>query len=129
MKSRWEVELVAVIGRGGREISGSHGWHHVRADAGPGHLDRTTQFAAPPPRAGQFLTWVLPVGPHLVTPDEIDDPDDLELGCLVNGESLQKSRTRDMVFSVPSLVARLTAVVTLLRGDVIFTGHRPDWGS
>ena len=51
-----------------------------------------------------------------------DDPDDLELGCLVNGESVQKGRTGDLVFGVPELVARLSAVVTLLPGDVIFTG-------
>ena len=121
----WEVELVAVIGRGGRDITEAHGWDHVAGlTLGQDISDRTTQFAAPPPQFGLGKSYpgFSPVGPHLVTLDEIDDPDDLELGCLVNGESMQKSRTSEMVFSVPSLVARLSAVVTLLPGDVIFTG-------
>jgi 2,4-didehydro-3-deoxy-L-rhamnonate hydrolase len=121
----WEVELVAVIGRGGHDIDEAHGWEHVAGlTLGQDISDRTTQFVAPPPQFGLGKSYpgYSPVGPHLVTLDEIDDPDDLELGCLVNGASMQKSRTSDMVFSVPSLVARLSAVVTLLPGDVIFTG-------
>jgi 2,4-didehydro-3-deoxy-L-rhamnonate hydrolase len=66
------------------------------------------------------------MGPALVSPDELRaaglDPDDLELGCLVNGESVQKGRTGAMIFSVPDLVAELSAIVTLLPGDVVFTG-------
>jgi 2-keto-4-pentenoate hydratase/2-oxohepta-3-ene-1,7-dioic acid hydratase in catechol pathway len=61
-------------------------------------------------------------GGLLVTPDEFDDPDDLELGCLLNGEEVQKGRTADMVFPVPELIARLSAVTPLLPGDVLFTG-------
>jgi 2-keto-4-pentenoate hydratase/2-oxohepta-3-ene-1,7-dioic acid hydratase in catechol pathway len=57
-----------------------------------------------------------------VTPDEFADPDDLEIGCLVNGEQVQKARTGDLIFSVPALVASLSAVLPLLPGDLIFTG-------
>ena len=51
-----------------------------------------------------------------------DDPDDLELGCAINGEEVQKSRTSHLIISVPQLVARLSAITRLLPGDIIFTG-------
>ena len=57
-----------------------------------------------------------------MSPDEFDNPDDLELGCAVNGEQVQHARTNDLIFSVPALVARISAVLPLLPGDVIFTG-------
>jgi 2-keto-4-pentenoate hydratase/2-oxohepta-3-ene-1,7-dioic acid hydratase in catechol pathway len=57
-----------------------------------------------------------------VTPDEFDDPDDLELTCAVGGEELQRDRTRHLIFSVPALIARLSGVLPLLPGDVLFTG-------
>jgi 2-keto-4-pentenoate hydratase/2-oxohepta-3-ene-1,7-dioic acid hydratase in catechol pathway len=63
-----------------------------------------------------------------VTPDELANPDDLELSCSVGEEVLQKGRTRDMVFSVPELVARLSAVCPLRPGDLIFTGTPPGVG-
>jgi 2-keto-4-pentenoate hydratase/2-oxohepta-3-ene-1,7-dioic acid hydratase in catechol pathway len=68
------------------------------------------------------------IGPWLVTPDEFDNPDDLELGCAVNGERVQHARTNDLIFSVPALVARISAVAPLLPGDVIFTGTPPGVG-
>jgi 2-keto-4-pentenoate hydratase/2-oxohepta-3-ene-1,7-dioic acid hydratase in catechol pathway len=57
-----------------------------------------------------------------VTTDEFDDPDDLALGCSVDGDTMQDARTSDLVFSVPKLVADLSAVLPLLPGDIIFTG-------
>jgi 2,4-didehydro-3-deoxy-L-rhamnonate hydrolase len=62
------------------------------------------------------------VGPWLVTPDEFDDPDDLELGCSINGEQMQTGRTRDLIFGVPELIEQLSRVTPLLPGDLIFTG-------
>ncbi|GAA2851196.1 fumarylacetoacetate hydrolase family protein [Pseudonocardia halophobica] len=125
----WEVELVAVIGVGGRHISEADGWDHVAGvSLGQDISDRVTQFAAPPAQFGLGKSYpgFSPVGPHLVTVDELRatglDPDDLELGCLVEGESVQKARTGDMIFPVPTLVAKLSTVVTLLPGDLIFTG-------
>ena len=125
----WEVEVVAVIGSGGHGIAEADGWDHVAGlTVGQDLSDRVTQFAAPPAQFGMGKSFpgFAPVGPNLVTPDELRadglDPDDLELGCLVNGESVQKGRTSTMIFSVPALVARLSAIVTLLPGDVVFTG-------
>jgi 2-keto-4-pentenoate hydratase/2-oxohepta-3-ene-1,7-dioic acid hydratase in catechol pathway len=62
------------------------------------------------------------MGPWLVTPDEFSNPDDLELSATINGEEVQKGRTRDMICGVPALIAGLSEVVTLLPGDVVFTG-------
>jgi 2,4-didehydro-3-deoxy-L-rhamnonate hydrolase len=121
----WEVELVAVIGEGGRDIAAERGWAHVAGlTVGQDISDRTMQFAAPPAQFGLGKSYpgFSPVGPWLVTPDAVDDPDDLEIGCTVNGEGVQKSRTSDLIFPVAELVARLSAVVTLLPGDIIFTG-------
>jgi 2,4-diketo-3-deoxy-L-fuconate hydrolase len=125
----WEVELVAVIGTGGRDIAEADGWDHVAGlSLGQDISDRVTQFAAPPAQFGLGKSYpgFSPVGPSLVTLDELRaaglDPADLELGCLVNGESMQKGRTGDMIFPIPVIVAKLSAIVTLMPGDVIFTG-------
>lgn len=121
----WEVELVAVIGKGGHHIPEEHGWEHVAGlTVGQDISDRTTQFASSPPQfsLGKSYPGFPPIGPHLVTTDELRDPDDLEIKCRVNGGIVQKGRTSDMVFSIPTLVARLSAIVSLLPGDLIFTG-------
>ena len=121
----WEVELVAVIGTGGRDIAEADGWDHVAGLAvGQDISDRTTQFVAAPPQFGMGKSYpgYSPVGPYLVSPDELADRDELALGCEVNGTSVQKGSTSDMVFPVPRLVAKLSAIVELLPGDVIFTG-------
>ena len=62
------------------------------------------------------------MGPFLVTPDSLPDPDVLEISCSVDGETVQQASTGDLVFSVPALVAELSAMVPLLPGDVVFTG-------
>lgn len=121
----WEVELVAVIASGGRNLSQERGWDHVAGvTVGQDISDRTTQFVAAPPQFGMGKSYAdySPLGPCLVTPDELPDRDHVELGCEVNGTSVQKGTTGDMVFSVPALVAALSVIVELLPGDVIFTG-------
>jgi 2-keto-4-pentenoate hydratase/2-oxohepta-3-ene-1,7-dioic acid hydratase in catechol pathway len=120
----WEVELVAVVGRTADRVDEADAWSHVAGLAiGQDISDRHLQFAA----GGQFSLGKSrrgfgPVGPWLVTPDELGNPDDLALGCSVNGEKMQDGRTSDLVFSVPRLVAELSAILPLLPGDVIFTG-------
>jgi 2,4-didehydro-3-deoxy-L-rhamnonate hydrolase len=120
----WEVELVAVIGRRADRVAEAAAWGHVAGlCVGQDVSDRHVQFAA----GGQFSLGKSyrtygPTGPWLVTPDELDDPDDLGIGCAVDGVTVQEDRTSDLVFSVPRLVAEISAVVPLLPGDLVFTG-------
>jgi 2-keto-4-pentenoate hydratase/2-oxohepta-3-ene-1,7-dioic acid hydratase in catechol pathway len=120
----WEVELVVVIGRRADRVAEADGWSHVAGlTVGQDISDRTLQIAAGAQFSlGKSHRGFGPMGPVLVTPDELPDPDDLGLGCAVDDEVLQDGRTADMVFSVPRLVAELSAVLPLLPGDVIFTG-------
>jgi 2,4-didehydro-3-deoxy-L-rhamnonate hydrolase len=120
----WEVELVAVIGVRADAVAEAHAWSHIAGLAvGQDISDRTTQFAAGAQFSlGKSYRGFGPIGPWLVTPDELDNPDDLALGCSIDGETVQDSRTSDLIFSIPQLVAQLSAVVPLLSGDVIFTG-------
>lgn len=121
----WEVELVVVIGSGGRHIPAERAWDHVAGlTVGQDISDRRMQQRGPAPQFGLAKSYpgFSPMGPWLVTPDEFDDPDDLELECSIDGELVQKARTSDLIFPVPELVARLSAVLPLLPGDVIFTG-------
>jgi 2-keto-4-pentenoate hydratase/2-oxohepta-3-ene-1,7-dioic acid hydratase in catechol pathway len=120
----WEVELVVVIGRRAYQVNAANAWDHVAGvTVGQDLSERVVQWAG----GGQFslgksFLGFGPTGPWLVTADELADPDDLALGCGVDGREVQKSRTSEMVFGVPELVARLSAVLPLLAGDVIFTG-------
>jgi 2-keto-4-pentenoate hydratase/2-oxohepta-3-ene-1,7-dioic acid hydratase in catechol pathway len=119
----WEVELVAVIGSRAHHARDS--WEHVAGlTVGQDLSERITQMAGPVPQfgLGKSFPGFAPIGPCLVTPYELDNPDDLELGCSINGEEMQKGRTSDLIFSVPTLVAKLSAILPLLPGDVIFTG-------
>ena len=121
----WEVELVAVIGRRAYRVPAERGWEHVAGlTVGQDLSERIVQLAGPAPQfsLGKSFPGFGPLGPVLVTPDELPERDDLELGCLINGEQVQKGRTRDMVFPVAELVARLSAVTPLLPGDLVFTG-------
>lgn len=121
----WEVELVVVIGRKGSEIHESSAWQHVAGlTVGQDLSERVSQLRGPAPQfgLGKSFQGFSPQGPWLVTPESIANPDDLELGCAVDGEEVQKGRTRDLIFPVPKLVAALSKTVMLYPGDVIFTG-------
>ncbi|WP_326596620.1 fumarylacetoacetate hydrolase family protein [Streptomyces sp. NBC_01803] len=121
----WEVELVAVIGTEAHRVTEGEAWRHVAGLAvGQDLSERLAQLAGPVPQfsLAKSHQGFSPVGPWLVTPDEFADPDDLELGCAINGEEVQKGRTGDLLFPLPALIARLSAVLTLLPGDLIFTG-------
>lgn len=120
----WEAELVVVIGRPADRVSEADGWSVVAGlAAGQDVSDRHLQFAAGAQFSlGKSRRGYGPVGPWLVTLDEIADPDDLAVGCSVNGEKMQQARTSDLIFGVPRLIAQLSAVLPLRPGDVIFTG-------
>ena len=120
----WEVELVVVIGPEAYRVGEGRAWDHVAGlTVGQDLSERVIQWGA----GGQFslgksFPGFGPMGPCLVTPDELANPDDLELGCKIGDEVVQKSRTSNMVFSVPRLIAELSGILPLLPGDVIFTG-------
>jgi 2,4-didehydro-3-deoxy-L-rhamnonate hydrolase len=121
----WEVELVAVIGRSAHRVAQDQAWDHVAGlTVGQDLSERITQTSGPSPQfsLGKSLPGFGPTGPWLVTPDEFENPDDLELGCAIDGEQMQKGRTRDLVFSVPALISRLSHKLPLLPGDLLFTG-------
>jgi 2-keto-4-pentenoate hydratase/2-oxohepta-3-ene-1,7-dioic acid hydratase in catechol pathway len=121
----WEVELVAVIGAEARHVAEADGWRYVAGlCVGQDISERITQLAGAAPQfsLGKSFAGFGPTGPWLVTPDEFADPDDLELGCAINGVQVQKSRTSHLIISVPRLVATLSAILPLRPGDVIFTG-------
>lgn len=120
-----ESELVAVVGTGGRDIP---------ADLAPGHLlgytiglDITVRSAADRSRRKSYDTFS-PLGPWLTTRDEVGDPGDLDIELERNGTLRQKVNTASMLVPVPDIVAYASSVMTLLPGDVIFTGAPPGVG-
>jgi 2-keto-4-pentenoate hydratase/2-oxohepta-3-ene-1,7-dioic acid hydratase in catechol pathway len=121
----WEVELVVAIGRPARDVAEEKAWDHVAGlMVGQDLSERVVQLAGPVPQfsLGKSYPGFAPLGPALVTTDEVGDPDDLSLGCRLDDEVLQEGRTSSMTFSVSELIARLSAVCPLLPGDIIFTG-------
>ncbi|MER8162833.1 fumarylacetoacetate hydrolase family protein [Streptomyces sp. NPDC094472] len=121
----WEAELVVVMGRRAEHVAAADAWSYVAGlTVGQDYSERDVQSVGPVPQfsLGKSFPGFAPTGPVLVTADEFADPDDLAIECLVNGESVQKSRTSSMIFPVPELIARLSAVCPLLPGDLIFTG-------
>ncbi|WP_217547620.1 fumarylacetoacetate hydrolase family protein [Streptomyces sp. GbtcB6] len=121
----WELELVAVIGREACQVPEEKGWEPVVAlTVGQDLSERISQLAGRPAQfsLGKSYPGFGPVGPALVSLDEVDDPDDLELTCELNGETVQHDRTSNMIFPIPRLVAHLSRFCTLLPGDLIFTG-------
>lgn len=122
----WEVELVVVIGLRCEQVTEDAAWSHVAGvTVGQDLSERQMQLAGPAPQfsLGKSFPGFAPIGPELVTIDELPNPDDLALGCaLEGGETLQDGRTSNLIFGVPELITRLSAVCPLLPGDLIFTG-------
>ncbi|WP_375387032.1 fumarylacetoacetate hydrolase family protein [uncultured Amnibacterium sp.] len=121
----WEVELVVVIGREARAVTREAAWDHVAGlTIGQDLSERTAQLEGGRPQfsLAKSHEGFGPTGPYLVTPDEVPDPDDLAISCRLGDESLQSSRTSRMIYDVPELLVRLSAVCALLPGDLIFTG-------
>jgi 2-keto-4-pentenoate hydratase/2-oxohepta-3-ene-1,7-dioic acid hydratase in catechol pathway len=123
VKIDYEGELAVVIGREGRNIPEGQALEHVFGytvgnDVTARELQRrTSQWLS-----GKAPDTFCPLGPCLVTRDEIPDPGRLSIRTWVNGELVQDGNTVDLIFSVPRLVAELSALVTLQAGDVILTG-------
>jgi 2,4-didehydro-3-deoxy-L-rhamnonate hydrolase len=121
----WEIELVVVIGRRAERVAAADAWSHVAGlTAGQDISERVTQLAGPAPQfgLGKSFPGFAPLGPWVVTPDELPDRDDIALSCAVDGETVQDGRTRDLIYPVAKLVEGLSRVAPLLPGDIIFTG-------
>jgi 2-keto-4-pentenoate hydratase/2-oxohepta-3-ene-1,7-dioic acid hydratase in catechol pathway len=121
----WEVELVAVMGRRADRVRPENAWSYVAGlTVGQDLSERRSQTSGSVPQFSLAKSFVgfSPSGPWLVPTGEFDNPGDLELGCTINGEEVQRARTSELVVDVPHLISRLSHVVPLLAGDVIFTG-------
>ena len=121
----WETELVVVIGKEASHVSVADAWTYVAGlSLGQDISERITQAAGPAPQfgLGKSFDKFGPVGPVVVSPDEFANPDSIALGCEINGVEMQNGNTSDFIFSVSELISRLSAIVTLRPGDIIFTG-------
>ena len=129
----YEGELAVVIGTGGRNIAEAEALSHV---AGYTLINDVTARDVQRRAIGKSLPWFLsksydtfgPLGPCIVTPDEIADPQNLTLTLSVNGEVKQDANTSEMIFSLPTLIAYLSTQLALHPGDVIATGTPPGVG-
>ncbi|WP_019991253.1 fumarylacetoacetate hydrolase family protein [Rudanella lutea] len=129
-KTDWEVELAVVIGRRARYVTEANAMQYV---AGYCLHNDVSERAFQLERGG---TWdkgkgcdtFAPMGPYLVTPDEIDDVNNLRLWLTVNGQTRQDGNTRTLIFGIPHLIAYVSQFMTLLPGDIISTGTPPGVG-
>jgi 2-keto-4-pentenoate hydratase/2-oxohepta-3-ene-1,7-dioic acid hydratase in catechol pathway len=131
-KVDYEAELVVVIGRKAKNVPVDEALQYV-AGYTIGHdvSARDWQFR------GEERQWTIgktfdtfgPMGPHLVTADEVPDPHNLPIRLRLNGQVMQNSNTKEFIFPVPVLIAHLSKVMTLEPGDLIFTGTPPGVGS
>ncbi len=119
----YEAELVAVIGRRASQVPESRALDVVLGyTCGNDISARDLQFGDTQWLRGKSLDSFAPMGPWIVTADEIPDPQSLAIRCVVNGETRQDDTTANMIFSVAQIIAFVTEAITLDPGDVIFTG-------
>lgn len=131
-KVDYEAELVAIIGRRGRNISQADARSYIAGYTNGNDVSaRDWQIGRP---GGQWLMGktpdtFAPIGPWLVTADEIPDPESLRIRLRVNGETLQDSMTTELIFGLDELVSHLSQLFALEPGDLIFTGTPPGVGA
>jgi 2-keto-4-pentenoate hydratase/2-oxohepta-3-ene-1,7-dioic acid hydratase in catechol pathway len=129
----WEVELAVVIGKAGKHIQSADAMNYVAGYAISNDVSfRDLQFSTRLPEGKTLLglNWMkgkgldssFPLGPWLVTRDEIPDPHKLGISLSVNGKGKQQSNTSDMIFRIESLIEYISAGITLKPGDIISTG-------
>ena len=132
-KVDWEGELAVIMGKTGRNIPRKDAIHYVAGYTVSIDISfRDLQFSTRSDNAAVTLgsNWVkgknldssFPLGPWLVTKDEIHDPQNLELSLKVNGKTKQNSNTQEMIFTIDSLIEYVSAGMTLKPGDIISTG-------
>lgn len=120
----WEAELAVVIGRGGKNIQRNEAMRHVFGYTVINDISARDIQNGPGGQyfKGKSLDGACPMGPGIVTADEIPDPHALTVRCRVNGILKQESTTADFIFTIPVLIEWLSKGMTLLPGDVIATG-------
>lgn len=130
VKGDWEVELGVVIGRTARYVERTEALHYVAGYAVVNdvsergfQLEHGSQWDM-----GKGCDTFGPVGPWLVTADEVGDPQKLDLWLDLNGERMQTGNTRTMIFDVAELVAYVSRFITLKPGDILTTGTPPGVG-
>jgi 2-keto-4-pentenoate hydratase/2-oxohepta-3-ene-1,7-dioic acid hydratase in catechol pathway len=124
-KPDWEAELAVVIGRPAWQVPEGRALDHVAGYTVLNDVSaREFQFDQPLAMTSfaKGLDGFCPIGPWLVTADEVGEPWDLEVTCHLNGEEVQRGNTHDLIFSVPALIAYLSRYMELRPGDVIATG-------
>ena len=129
-KTDWEIELGIVIGKPGKYVPLERALDHV---AGYCVINDVSERAFQMERGGQWdkgkgCDTFAPIGPWLVTKDEVPDPQTLDLWLEVDGERFQDGNTRTMIFDVPYLVSYTSQFMSLRSGDVIATGTPPGVG-
>ena len=130
-KVDFEGELVVVIGKAGRHISKSAAMDHVfGVTCGNDVSARDWQKGVPQKQwlLGKTFDTFAPLGPCIATRREIPDPGNLKIETLVNGEVMQSSTTKHLIFDIPTLIEHISQIVTFQPGDLIFTGTPPGVG-
>ncbi len=120
----YEAELAVIIGKAAKNVSEANAYDYVAGYMNCNDVSaRDLQFRPGDQwLRGKCLDSFCPLGPYLVTSDEIDDPHDLSIQCKLNGSLMQDSNTREMIYRIPYLIQYLSEAFTLLPGDVIATG-------
>jgi 2-keto-4-pentenoate hydratase/2-oxohepta-3-ene-1,7-dioic acid hydratase in catechol pathway len=119
----YEVELALVIGRGGRDIPAEAAFDHIFGYSIANDVTaRDLQKRHDQWFKGKSLDTTLPFGPWIIDREELGDPTTLELSMAVNGQERQRARVSQMIFDIPTIIASLSAGLTLEPGDVIATG-------
>ncbi len=119
----YEAEFAVVIGKGGRHIPEDRWQEHVFGYTCFNDVSaRDFQMATSQWMMGKTFDTFAPVGPAIVTADEIPNPHNLDISLVLNGDVMQHSNTRNLIFTIPRLIAHLSSVFTLEPGDIIATG-------
>ncbi|HET7104675.1 MAG TPA: fumarylacetoacetate hydrolase family protein [Terracidiphilus sp.] len=119
----YEAEFAFVIGKGGYRIPGPAWREHVYGYTNVNDVSaRDVQLATSQWTMGKSFPTFCPLGPAIVTADEITDPHQLAISLTIDGETLQNSNTRGLIFKIPDLIEHLSSITPLLPGDIVSTG-------
>lgn len=125
----YEAEFAFVIGHGGYRIGADEWRKHVYGYTIVNDVSaRDVQFASTQWSLSKCFPTFCPLGPAIVTADEVPDPHALQIGLSIDGEQLQNSNTSELVFKIPELIEYLSSITPLLPGDIISTGTPPGVG-